>query len=93
MIARPARELDEAWPYDEPVLIQGIIDAYFLEGEEIILVDYKTDRLQPGEEHLLTEKYRVQLEDYAAALEQLTGRHVRERWLYSFSLGKEIPCP
>ena len=93
MIARPARELDEAWPYDEPVLIQGIIDAYFLEEEEIILVDYKTDRLQPGEEHLLAEKYRVQLEDYAAALEQLTGRHVRERWLYSFSLGKEIPCP
>ena len=92
VFARPARELDTEWPYDDPVLIQGIIGAYFFEEDDIILVDYKTDRLQPGEEQILADKYRVQLEDYAAALEQMTGHRVRERWLYSFSLGREILC-
>ncbi len=45
---RSAAEIDEAWDSQERVLVQGIIDAYFLEGDEIVLVDYKTDRVRRG---------------------------------------------
>ena len=38
----------------------------------------------------LREKYQVQLESYADALERMTGRKVREKIIYSFALGQEI---
>ena len=91
MIMRSARALDPSWQSDASVLVQGIIDLYFFEGEDIILVDYKTDRVRRGEEQKLIDLYHVQLEDYADALESLTGRKVREIYIYSFALGKEIP--
>jgi len=72
----------------EQILIQGIIDAFFYEDGDIVLMDYKTDRLY--KEEAFAERYRVQLEYYKKALEQLTGRHVKEIYIYSFTLGKEI---
>ena len=90
MIARPGRELTPEWDTDRDVLVQGIIDAYFLEGEDIVLVDYKTDHVRPGEEQKLIDLYHVQLEDYACALERMTGRKVKESYIYSFALGEGI---
>ncbi len=52
------KNLDDSWNGDETVLVQGIIDAYFIEGDEIVLVDYKTDRIGQGEEQKLIERYR-----------------------------------
>lgn len=72
----------------EKILVQGIIDVYFEEKEELIVLDYKTDRVNSAQE--LTDKYRIQLDYYAQALEQLTGRKVKEKIIYSFALGKEI---
>ena len=92
VIARKASELEPEWKCGESVLVQGIIDAYFIEDEEIVLVDYKTDFVRRGEEQKLIERYHVQLEDYAEALERMTGRKVKERYIYSFALGKEILC-
>ena len=51
--------------------MQGIIDAYFIEDDEIVLVDYKTDKVSPGGEQDLIDLYHIQLEDYAAALERM----------------------
>ena len=85
-----AAEIDEAWDSQERVLVQGIIDAYFLEGDEIVLVDYKTDRVRRGEEQKLVDLYHTQLEDYAQALQRMTGRRVKEKYIYSFTLKKEI---
>ena len=91
VISRPAEELDKAWTgKNEPVLIQGIIDAYFEEGEELVLVDYKTDHIRPGEESRLVDLYKVQLEDYADALERMTGKKVKEKIIYSFAVHKAI---
>lgn len=90
VIARKASELEPEWQCDENVLVQGIIDGYFIEDEEIVLVDYKTDYVRNGEEQKLIDRYHVQLEDYAQALERMTGRKVKERYIYSFTLGKEI---
>lgn len=90
VIWQPARELRQEWDTEVKVLVQGIMDAWFQEGEDLILVDYKTDKIRQGQERVLAEKYKVQLESYAQALERLTGRAVTEKVIYSFSLGKEI---
>ena len=85
-----AREMDEA-DSDELVLIQGIIDAWFEDEDGAVLVDYKTDRIGEGEETVLLDRYRLQLIYYRRALEQITGKTVRQAFLYSLALQKEIP--
>ena len=91
MITRAAQEIDPAWDSGTSVLVQGIIDAYFLEGEEIVLVDYKTDRASgAGGAEKLLKLYRTQLDDYADALARLTGHPVKEKYIWSFALGREI---
>lgn len=72
----------------EMVLIQGIIDAYFEEDGEIIVLDYKTDRVQTEAE--LKDRYREQLRLYTKALEQIIRKKVKEQIIYSFTLRKEI---
>ncbi|MGB8454912.1 MAG: helicase-exonuclease AddAB subunit AddA [Anaerocolumna sp.] len=86
-----AYEINSSLKSDEPVLIQGVIDVYFEEDGKWILLDYKTDTLNgPEGEEMLIRRYRVQLDYYQKALEQLTGKEVKERIIYSFGLGKEI---
>ena len=89
VIGIPAREM-EVCDSDELVLIQGIIDAYMEEEDGLVLVDYKTDRIQPGQEQVLADRYREQLDYYQRALEQMTGQCVREKIIYSLTLHKEI---
>ena len=72
----------------ELILVQGIIDAYFEEEDGLVVLDYKTDQVKTAEE--LKEKYHAQLEYYQKALEQLTGKKVKEKIIYSFTLQKEI---
>ena len=73
---------------DEKVILQGIIDAFIMEEEGIILVDYKTDRVKDGEE--LRNRYQKQIDLYSEALEQILRKKVKRRVLYSFSLGEEV---
>lgn len=87
VIGLPGSEVDGS-DGEELVLIQGIIDAFFYENDEIVVVDYKTDRVQRAEE--LAEKYHAQLEYYEKALEMMTGKKVKERLIYSFTLGEVI---
>jgi len=84
------KQIDTSWKGTETVLVQGIIDAYFIENNELVLVDYKTDRVCRGEEQKLKELYHSQLEDYSAALERMLNRNVKEKYIYSFSLGKAL---
>ena len=72
----------------EKVILQGIIDAFIMEEDGIILVDYKTDRVKDGEE--LRNRYQKQIDLYSEALEQILGKKVKRRVLYSFSLGEEV---
>ena len=76
----------------ESQLIQGIIDLCFEEDGELVIVDYKTDRVNKsaaGEQNLV-KRYAVQLDYYAKALAQLTGKRVKEKIIYSFALEKGI---
>ena len=72
----------------EMMMIQGIADCAFIENGELVVVDYKTDRLQ--REEAFVEKYSSQVLLYKKALQLSTGYKVRETLLYSFHLGKEI---
>ena len=83
-----ADKVDAKFPKEEKVLIQGIVDAYFEEENEIIVVDYKTDSVKSGEE--LVKRYKEQLNYYEEALEKLTGKKVKEKILYSFALNETI---
>ena len=78
----------------EILLVQGIIDAWFEEEGELVVVDYKTDRMDGADREAarrrLSDRYRVQLDYYQAALERNTGKRVKERYLYSFSLEEAI---
>ena len=72
----------------EKILVQGIIDVYFEEEDGLVVLDYKTDQVKSRKE--LVEKYHAQLEYYAHALSQLTGKTVKEKIIYSFTLKEEI---
>ncbi|MDF2589346.1 MAG: hypothetical protein K0S41_3187 [Anaerocolumna sp.] len=89
-----AHEINPSMKSEELVLIQGVIDVYFEEDDKWVLLDYKTDSVygKDGENELI-KRYLVQLDYYQKALEQLTGKEVKERIIYSFSLGKEIIIP
>lgn len=88
MMGVSASELDSKFPAEEMVLIQGIIDAWFIEDGEIVLLDYKTDRVK--EEQELIDRYKIQLDYYKRALEAATKMHVKEVFIYSFGLGSVI---
>lgn len=90
VLAVPAKEL---YGIDsmEPILIQGIIDVFFEEGDGLVLLDYKTDYIPKNREDILIQKYSKQIELYKRALEEITGKRVLEKIIYSFSLQKEIP--
>ena len=84
----PARRLRPEWDSDELVVVQGIIDAWFVEEEQIVIVDYKTDRV--AEDKNLIDRYGKQLYYYRMALEQSEQMPVKECVIYSFGLEKEI---
>ena len=88
MRALPFRALFPDRKEEDEVLLQGIIDAFIVEDDGIILVDYKTDRVKSEEE--LRERYRKQIMLYSDALEAILGKRVKRRVLYSFYLAKEV---
>lgn len=77
----------------EGVLVQGIIDVFWLENDKIVLLDYKTDRVNAAKE--LIDRYSTQLKLYADALVRIfstDGKSIQadERLIYSFRLQQTI---
>lgn len=88
----PAAELFGAAGAQEAVLLQGVIDCCFLEGDAWVLVDYKTDRPLPGVAPAeQAARHAPQLALYAGALRRLTGRPVKERLVVLLSLRAIVP--
>lgn len=88
--ARLERELPFSYPVDaetlygvaadERVLLQGVIDACFLENGGWVVVDYKTDRVRPGETAVqAANRHETQMRLYALSLEAITNQPVREK--------------
>lgn len=75
----------------EDVLVQGIIDLYFInKDDELVLVDYKTDYVENGNVQELINKYYTQLDLYKQALEEALERKVDKIYIYSVYLEKTI---
>lgn len=74
---------------DEDILVQGVIDLFFIDKDDkLILVDYKTDYVQ--NENELVEEYKGQLDLYKEALEQSLDKKVDKMCIYSVYLNKLI---
>lgn len=84
-----ANRLSEEYTSDDKILLQGIIDLYFIDKEDkLILVDYKTDYIEQGQEEKLVQKYKEQLYLYKEALEKALNRSVDNVIIYSTWIGK-----
>lgn len=76
---------------DEPMLLQGVIDCCFMEDGEWVVLDYKTDRVRPGDTPEQTaQKHKRQLDIYSDALSALSGERVKARYIHLLSVGKTV---
>lgn len=82
-------ERHSEWPFtlqvETGLLIQGVLDACFVEDNQWVLVDYKTDW---GEQDEILGRYRDQMRWYMRALRDITGLPVKEAWLYLLRSGQ-----
>lgn len=87
-----ARDIYTETDSDEMILIQGIIDAFFIEDGKAVLMDYKTDSIKgyTKEEgaRMIAKRYASQLDLYAKAIKKATSLEVEEKIIYSVALGK-----
>ena len=90
MLGLSASRVKPEFPNRETVLIQGIIDVYWEEAGELVVLDYKTDRVRQAGD--LVTKYRLQLEYYGEALERITGKRVKDKLIYSFDRDEIVVC-
>ena len=67
------RELPLIWQSPQGPLVEGTIDLAFEEQDQLIVLDFKTDREMDREE----ERYRRQLGIYCRALSELRGMKTR----------------
>lgn len=82
---------DDKKLYDnESVMLRGIVDAYFEEDNQIVLVDYKTDFVNEENINQIIEKYKKQLDLYADIIETLTGKSVKEKCIYLFGVDEAV---
>ncbi|MEJ9212374.1 helicase-exonuclease AddAB subunit AddA [Bacillus smithii] len=96
-MAIEAKELNEKWKdVEDSVLVQGIIDCLFEENGQLVLLDYKTDRMDrfvkggKDVDQVLENRYRIQIALYTRAVEQILKRPLSEAYLYFFDGGRLI---
>ncbi len=87
----PACRLDKTISKDfenEKIIVQGAVDLLFEEDDGIVIVDFKTDRVE--DDTALINAYSEQLEIYSSACEKIFLKRIKEKIIYSFALSKEI---
>ena len=75
---------------EESLMMRGIIDLYFEEEDEIVIVDYKTDYIDDDNKQEVIDRYKKQMDLYSDALSNLTGKKVKESYLYLFNADEEV---
>ena len=78
---RVEREFDLLMPVED-LVIRGQVDLWFVEGGELVIVDYKTDEVTASQAHQRAQDYALQLRLYALAVEQIAGRAVDRAWVH-----------
>ncbi len=89
-ISIPASYVEPGFSREENIVVQGVIDLYGECDEGLWLLDYKTDRIRPGQEQVLLDRYRKQMLYYKTALEMLVKKPVVRTYIYSFALCRFI---
>jgi ATP-dependent helicase/nuclease subunit A len=84
-ILRPAEEFYPGGG-TEKILLQGVVDCFFEEEGEIVVVDFKTDKVTEKTVDKTAQKYSRQINVYADVLQHITGKRVKERIIYFFSI-------
>jgi ATP-dependent helicase/nuclease subunit A len=84
LVCKAAQVLEDINAGDEELLVQGVIDLYFVEGDDLVLVDYKTDYISAQNRAALIAQYTVQINMYRQALESILQKKVKESYLYLF---------
>ena len=74
------------------VLVQGIADCFFEEDGELVLIDYKTDRVSAEKCADRAEIYRVQMDYYSKGLTDVLGKRVKERYIYFLNCSTVVAC-
>jgi ATP-dependent helicase/nuclease subunit A len=77
-------------PEGEKVLVQGVCDLFFEEPDGMVVVDFKTDRISEQNLHRKADEYGRQLDLYASALERMTSKRVKEKYIYFFDLDRAV---
>lgn len=85
-----ASELLQDGPKGEEILLNGAIDLLLFEKDSLTVVDFKTDRAQPGTETEKAKEHQLQLELYARAAEKVFGLPVKERWVWFLRNGISV---
>ena len=75
---------------DESVMLRGVIDLYFEEDDGLVILDYKTDFVDENNKKEIIHKYKKQIEIYADVLSKLTGKKVKEKYLYLFGIDEQV---
>ena len=83
-----ARALDDDRYTSDEIMIQGIMDCVLENGDEITIIDYKTDFIHSISQ--LKKRYSRQLELYRHGAKQLFGTENVKCILYSFHLDEYI---
>lgn len=82
--------MDDTTAPNEQMLVQGVIDLFFYEGDEIVLVDFKTDYVTEENREELISFYQPQLKLYKEALETILNKKVKESYLYFFGIDEAV---
>jgi ATP-dependent helicase/nuclease subunit A len=86
----PAREVyagTDDTTSEETILLQGVIDCLFEEEQGLVLLDYKTDHVRSGSQaelEAIRDRYRLQLDLYARAVEKIWRRPVTGKFIFLF---------
>ncbi len=85
-----ARIFNDCQLEGEHMLVQGVIDLFFQEDNDLVLVDFKTDRITPLNRAELIANYIIQIDLYKSALENILGQKVKGSYLYLFDIDEAV---
>jgi len=83
-------ELKDKISSEHKTLVQGVIDCMFIEDNQVIIIDYKTDYVLENKEYIKAKQYQIQLDTYKTAVENILNKKVKEKIIYFFHNGKTV---
>ena len=72
------------------IIVQGVADCFFIEDNEIVLLDYKTDNCSAIYAPKQAEKYKIQMDYYTKGIESIFGKKIKERIIFFLKPGTAV---